>query len=393
MHRSMKIAIVGAGNAACITALAYRLYGQIRTDQIKEIEIYYDPNIPIERVGQGSLPTITSMVSQLLNVNYYQPENKLKAVLKSGILYENWGKETPKHFHPFLMANMAMHFSPHYLSKAVLESGLFKVIEKNIDDPESEIDANFIFDCRGRNNRDKELYNDLINPLNAVILSNKKVIDPDLIYTRTVATPHGWTFVIPTGEGVSYGYLYNRNITSKELAEKDFIERFDVVPDGYLNFDNYMAKNMFVGERTILNGNKLFFLDPLETTALDFYHEVAGWAWNVIAGDIFVDKWQHLDQCEGGKILSRTDYINNIVQEGMSKIQKFILWHYSKGSIYDTPFWNYAQFLGKDTFKDDEEFKKILEYSRKHSDAHLWDDNAMYQSWGAISIRNWDKVK
>ena len=373
----MKIAIVGAGNAACITALSYHLYGQIRTDKVKEIEIYYDPNIPIERVGQGSLPTITSMVSQILNVNYYQPENKLKASLKSGILYENWGKETPKHFHPFLMAHTAMHFSPHYLSKAVLESGLFKVIEKNINDPESEIDADFIFDCRGRNNRDKELYNDLINPLNAVILSNKKGRDPDLLYTRTVATPHGWTFVIPTGDAVSYGYLYNRNITSKELAEKDFIERFDVVPDGYLNFENYMAKTIFVGERTILNGNKLFFLEPLETTALDFYHEVAGWAWNVIAESDF----------------SKTEHINNLVQDGMSKIQKFILWHYAKGSAYDTPFWDYAQFLAKDTFKNDEEFKKILEYSRKHNYAHLWDSNAMYQSWGAISIKNWDMVK
>ena len=71
----MKLAIVGAGNAACITALSYHLHGQIRSDKIKEIEIYYDPNIPIERVGQGSVPLIAYIVSQVLGVNYYDKDN------------------------------------------------------------------------------------------------------------------------------------------------------------------------------------------------------------------------------------------------------------------------------------------------------------------------------
>ena len=165
----MKLAIVGAGNAACITALSYHLHGRIKSNRIKEIETYYDPNIPIERVGQGCLPRTTNLISKVLGVNHFQDENKIKATFKSGLLYENWGKNTPKHMHSFLMDNVAIHYSPHLLSKAVLESGLFKVIEKNIDDPESQIDSDFIFDCRGRSNRDRKLYRELINPLNAVI--------------------------------------------------------------------------------------------------------------------------------------------------------------------------------------------------------------------------------
>ena len=70
-----KVTIVGAGNAACITALSYHLYGQIRSNKIKEIEIYYDPNIHIERVGQGSVPVIGKIVSQVLGVNYYDKDN------------------------------------------------------------------------------------------------------------------------------------------------------------------------------------------------------------------------------------------------------------------------------------------------------------------------------
>ena len=153
-----KISIVGAGNAACVTALSYHLQGRVRGNEIDEIEIYYDPDVPIEKVGQGTLPKLTGLISQVLGINYYQGDNKIKSTFKSGILYENWGKKTPKHFHPFLMDTMSIHYVPHLLSKAVLESGLIKVVEKNIEDPEEEIDSDLIFDCRGGGNRNNDLY-------------------------------------------------------------------------------------------------------------------------------------------------------------------------------------------------------------------------------------------
>ena len=67
-----KVAIVGAGNAASITALEYYLLGKIRTNELEDIEIYYDPNAPIERVGQGALPNTTGLISQVLGINHYQ---------------------------------------------------------------------------------------------------------------------------------------------------------------------------------------------------------------------------------------------------------------------------------------------------------------------------------
>ena len=46
-----KIAIVGAGNAGCITALElFYLNIEEQEDVITEIEIFHDPDIPIERV-------------------------------------------------------------------------------------------------------------------------------------------------------------------------------------------------------------------------------------------------------------------------------------------------------------------------------------------------------
>ena len=48
----MKIAIVGAGNAACITALHYSYYDRSKF----EIDIYHNSTeTPIERVGQGTV--------------------------------------------------------------------------------------------------------------------------------------------------------------------------------------------------------------------------------------------------------------------------------------------------------------------------------------------------
>ena len=108
---------------------------------------------------------------------------------------------------------MGIHFVPKKLSVVVLNSGYFDVQEKIISNPENEVDANVIFDCRGRHNRDLKNYDKLIDPLNTVLLSKKFERDVNLIYTRCVATPNGWTFVIPNQDSVSYGFFFNNTIT------------------------------------------------------------------------------------------------------------------------------------------------------------------------------------
>ena len=346
----MRIAIVGAGNAGCITALHYHKYLEVDN----EIVIYHSPEQhPIERVGQGTTLPPIRLIQNQLRLNWYN--NPIDATFKSGILYEGWGKKNDKIFHPFAVSTISMHFVPQKLSKAVLESGYFKVIEKTITDPEKEIDADVIFDCRGRHNRDKSNYDTLINPLNSVLLYKKQGRDPDLIYTRTVATPNGWTFVIPNVDSVSYGYLYNNTITSKEDATEDFLDRFELPEtDGELTFENYMAKNMFVGERTVLNGNMYGFVEPMEATSLGFYQDVCRQAWDGIFGN------EKLSVC------------NNTMRKYMKQIETFILWHYQYGSKYDTPFWEYAKSL---PFNPDDEFDNIKMYGG--------------QQWNRVCFKFW----
>ena len=362
--RKKKIAIVGSGNAGCLTALHYGFYG----NELFDIDLYHDPNIAIEKVGQGSaIPTI-KLISDALGFDWVN--NPIKATFKSGIFYENWGKKNHNFFHKFPMYNMAFHYIPKLLSNVVMESKFVNTIEKSISDPESEIDADYIFDCRGKTkNNYKNDYDIIINPLNSAILSRKYGRDVNLTYTRCVATPDGWTFVIPNYDSVSYGYLYNNTITTKNQATKNFIDLFDVVPDGDLNFKNYISKSMWVGSRTILNGNRLSFIEPLEATSSGVYQYVARSAWDHIVDGV------------------SKDICDQRVKSFSKKIQTFIMWHYQNGSKYDSPFWEYAKSL---PFNPDDEF---LCYLKNSKDFSYFDINNTihndYGQWPLQSFKNW----
>ena len=314
----MKVSVVGGGNAGVFTALYLAWHGKKSN---LEIELIYNPEIPPERVGQAALLSPPRLLFEATGFNWY--DNQIHATFKSGILYEGFGKVNDKVFHAFSPSTMAMHYSPSVIQSYILNSGNFKVTECDVDP--KDIDADLVWDCRGKP-KDFSNYNELINPLNSVILSRKMGRNFELNYTRCVATPHGWTFVIPNHDSVSYGYLYNNKITSKEEAENNMIEMFDVEVTKHNQFNNYVAKDILVDDRIILNGNRLFFIEPLESTALQSYLEIA----ESVIKNITDLKIKN---------------INNYFQDYVRKIQNFILWHYHFGSKYDTPFWEYARSL------------------------------------------------
>ena len=358
----MKVSVVGGGNAGVFTALYFGWYGQ------HEVELIYNPEIPPERVGQATLLDPPRMLWNATGFDWYH--NQINATFKSGILYEGWGKVNDKVFHDFPSDGMAMHYCPWEMQKHVLDSGVFKVVEGEINDINS-IDSDLIFDCRGKPD-DYSDYEELINPINACILGKPKWNVSEAFWSRHVATPDGWTFVIPThskspSHDYCVGYCYNSNITSRAVAQSNFLEMFDVQVKHHVNFKNYVAKNAVIDDRIVLNGNRLFFLEPLESSSTQTYIELAKFVLN-----------------NGVKDAS------NQVRRYIKQVQNFVLWHYNCGSKYDTPFWDYAKSL---TFNDPE-FDSILDASIKSSDYDIMDQannnsRSGYGQWTPYAFKLW----
>ena len=364
----MDIAIIGAGNAGCITALTCQDFKEENPNAIGDIFIYHDPSISAEIVGQGTIPLVAFVIGNMLDIDYNN--NSIRYTIKNGNMFEGWGKVNEKIFHPFTLGSNSIHYVPKLFSKEVLKSEHFRVIEKNILNPEEELSHDLIFDCRGKLNRDNNFYEKLINPLNAVIISNKKTecmieknnfnqkLENDFEYTRTIATPDGWTFVIPNHDSVSYGYLYNSNITKEVDARKNFKKQFGINSGLKIDFDNYIAKDIFSGKRTVLNGNRLFFIEPLEATSVTSYQKICVWVLQSVIGGYSHEK------------------LNSRVKEYIKEIETFILWHYQFGSKYDSDFWEYAKSL---SFKPDSDFNEMFDVK----------DDRNYGMWKRRSFVNW----
>ena len=367
----MKIVVIGAGNGGCFTALHTGWYTRNNPDV--EVELIYNPETSTEVVGQATVIDVPSLLWAATDFNWYN--NNINATFKSGILYEGWGKVNDKVFHPFPADRMAMHYCPWEMQNLVLNSGHFKVTEGEVHP--YQIDADYIFDCRGKPDDFSE-YDDLKNPVNACILAEPNWDTTKALWSRHVATPDGWTFVIPTHSSspshkYCVGYCYNSNITSKENAENNFLNMFDVNVTKHVNFKNYVAKNAVVDNRIFKNGNRLFFLEPMESSATQAYI-----SWVRMTFDyIFNDKDFNPSEA---------------VIKHIKQLQNFVLWHYQYGSKYDTPFWDYAK-----TFTiDDPRFHEIKDIASNISKYDSRPDfyggtseNPFYGQWPTYSWKCW----
>ena len=174
--------------------------------------------------------------------------------------------------------------------------------------------------------------------------------------------------------------MYNDKITSIEEASANFEKLFDfskgeIEKKTSLKFNNYIAKRPIIDDRIILGGNRLFFLEPLEATAIQAY---LFWAQRTF--------WWIIDK------RSNPNFATQELYKYTTQLQNFILWHYVFGSKYNTPFWRYAQEF---TINDDE-FHKIVFAIKKFSLIDIIDDRIDigvsphgYGQWMPWSFKNW----
>ena len=380
----MKIVIIGSGSAGVWTALHYGYY--TRNNKDIEVELIHDPEIASFPVGQGTTLGVAELLWAACGTDWYH--NEIRATPKLGILYENFSKENPNIYHPFNFSAIAIQVDPKYLQRYILNSGLFNVKEENVTDLDT-VDADVIFDCRGNTKKDDIEYEPLYCPVNSVLLAVGPQTNPQL-WSRHVATPDGWTFVIPnTTKTLSYGYVYNKDITPLETAKTNFSEVFPEASESYsghfdhkekvvnLPFESYLAKEPLRidsnGRKIILNGNRLAFYEPMESTAVLSYLKVA-----TVTFDWVVNN---------GRLSQKTEMsIKNFYYE----IQKFILYHYIKGSVYDTPFWRDAQTKTTAIFEQpDEKFQSLINYVKSTDYIDLKQNDNDYGPWNLYSIKRW----
>jgi len=137
-------------------------------------------------------------------------------------------------------------------------------------------------------------------------------------------------------------------------------------------FKQYVAKSPILDDRVLLNGNKLFFLEPLEATAMSSYLQCIKFYFDYMFNNV------------------KKEDTNVLVKNHIKKIQDFILWHYSKGSIYQTSFWEHGKNLWKQHEKED--FEKIIKIIKNMSNEDIGkslQSNFNYAQWKEFNFKIW----
>ena len=216
-------------------------------------------------------------------------------------------------------------------------------------------------------------YEKLINPLNCALLANLPKKENDVSYTKAIAHKNGWCFYIPLPTTTSLGYIFNKDITSVEEAEDDFKKTFKIKKiNQVFPFKQYVAKSPIINNRVLLNGNKLFFLEPLEATAMSSYLQCTRFYYDYMFNNF------------------KKEITNELIKDHITKVQDFILWHYSKGSKYKTSFWKHGKILWKKHKK--ENIQKIIKTVKKMSNEDISksiQSNFNYAQWKEWNFKIW----
>ena len=353
-----KIAVVGRGTAGCLAAASVT---RLHPDSDHELHHIYDSRIPVIGVGEGSWPSLVHELRQLTNLPHETVQQRLKGTRKYGVAFEGWGRRNRDFTHYFTpqQVSYAYHLSADSMADLLQESARARHIDArvlNIARVEGGARVEFeglaperydlVFDARGF---PRELHPDLhidisFIPTNTAVIRRCPAIvkgerdGPFLqhTYTRAVARPHGWIFIIPLTVHTSYGYIFNRNLSSLAEVESDFDAFLDT--DGVSEFEqravipfpNFVHRRIYDGAVARI-GNAATFMEPLEATAIVSAQFQIGMVLQVRLNRAV----EHLER--DAPVVNRF-LVNNMLCYGL-----FVGWHYSCGSSYDSRFWRHAR--------------------------------------------------
>ncbi len=353
-----KIAVVGRGTAGSLAAASVT---SLLPDGDHELHHIYDSRIPVIGVGEGSWPSLVQELQKLTQLPHETVQQRLKGTRKYGVAFEGWGRRNRDFTHYFTpqQVSYAYHLSADLMGELLHESTRARHIDANVRDITRvdggalvELDGlaperyDLVFDARGfpKELRPERHIDISFIPTNTAIIRRCPAIieeEPERpvvqhTYTRAVARPHGWVFVIPLTVHTSYGYIFNRDVSSQADVEADFdafleadgvteFEQRAVIP-----FPNFVHRQIFDGAVARI-GNAAAFMEPLEATA-------------IVSAQLQIGMILHIRLNRSAEHLKRdAPVVNRFLVNNMLCYGLFVGWHYSCGSTYDSAFWRHAR--------------------------------------------------
>jgi len=353
-----KIAVIGRGTAGSLAAANVT---RLHPDPDHELHHIYDSRIPVIGVGEGSWPSLVQDLQQLTKMPHETVQQRLNGTRKYGVAFEGWGRHSRDFTHYFTpqQVSYAYHLSADVMADLLQEGTRARHIDANVlnitrvdGGARVEFDGraperyDLVFDARGfprELNPDQHIDISFIPTNTAVIRRCPSIIreEPDgpivkHTYTRAVARPHGWIFVIPLTVHTSYGYIFNRDVSSLADVESDFDEFLET--DGVAEFEqravipfpNFVHRQIYDGVVARV-GNAAAFMEPLEATAIVSAQIQIGMVLQIRLN-------RPIEHLERDAPTVNRFLVNNMLCYGL-----FVGWHYSRGSRYDSEFWRFAR--------------------------------------------------
>ncbi len=353
-----KVAVIGRGTAGSIAAanVSSLLKG-------KDFELHhiYDSRIPIIGVGEGSWPSLVQHLDDLTNYPEGDVQRYLNGTRKYGVAFEGWGQRNQDFIHYFLpkRESYGYHLAADLMGELLQESTHSKHIDSRVlritrveNGAEVELEDHgtqrydLVFDARGfpKEVKSEQHINISFIPTNTAMIRRCPAVistaqtGPALqhTYTRAIARPHGWVFVIPLTVHTSYGYIFNRDISSPADVESDFDKLLesegvtDFEKRTVIQFPNFIHRNIYDGAIARI-GNAAAFMEPLEATA-------------IVSAQLQIGMVLQFRCNRPHEYLERdVKAVNRFLVNNMLCYGLFVGWHYSCGSVFESDFWRYAR--------------------------------------------------
>lgn len=338
----LEIAVLGGGTAGFMAAV--QLGRELPACTLWHI---FDSRRPTIGVGESTTPAVPRWIEQQTGLDLAALRRSCDATVKRAGSFEQWGTRSERFLHRFQpTGELAVHLDAAKLATTLgpfvrghTVDAFVREVRRDGERAAVEleggrtIDCDLVVDARGFPSLpDPDCLSLDFIPTNTALVQFSTPLDcPEV--TRNVARPHGWVFLIPLGDHTSVGYIYDRNLSSREQIEADLDELLaaeggrPITPRRELPFPNFSRRTFFDG--TVMRvGNAASFTEPLEALSI---------------GTVVLQLRTLVQWIRNGKQPSRLASVNAGLLSYVRRNALFLAWHYAGGSPYRTPFWDRAQ--------------------------------------------------